>query len=569
MVRRLLCSARPVVIQTPVNPTASDQDLQQAQLWQLAQRTTALPFGRGAFTLSTTCTLLTEALTVPKLILAGRLPSQQNATVSLDPNVRNIQELKSWPEFHNAVAAGLRLAPPQGKMSRTWILYNKPEEPTVVHAGLLLALGLRGHLRVLTITDIYQYYSQEHESTTVGLMLGLAASYRGTMQPAISKLGLKILKLIARFEVLGEEFGQNDVWNVEDRYSYEEDGDYGGYEYSHDQEMYVNEGYNFEGACKMNDDPNSYSEYGDDEEPCESSIRKMGHVRSITFPTPTIEDYDMSEVERATCALKHIQGLTLLWWELIRKFGRTWSFLKGLMRSAHVPMGYTKLYNVDPRRNVHFGKVSICVIPGCLLVLDDWCYRNYIIPPMVDHIGIPLKPLLVPYFLEGYKVFERVKVSFTLCADMANGGEHVPKEKMSFEDLTREILDASKACGGPSHQGKEEYSQELQGNIANSYTLVHVNDDCVASRPLSMSISLPMCECHDSLPLDDNVNVVSVDTLVDPIDDRIDSSCKINLCSPSVEAIVMNDCTLSCEICVNQLVCETSPPLEDVYDEIN
>lgn len=48
----------------------------------------------------------------------------------------------------------------QGKMSRTWILYNKPEEPSVVHAGLLLALGLHGHLRVLTITDIYQYYSQ-------------------------------------------------------------------------------------------------------------------------------------------------------------------------------------------------------------------------------------------------------------------------------------------------------------------------------------------------------------------------------------------------------------------------
>ncbi|KAK4359004.1 hypothetical protein RND71_021233 [Anisodus tanguticus] len=187
LVRRLLCSARPVVIQTPVNPTASDQDLQQAQLWQLAQRTTALPFGRGAFTLATTCTLLTEALTVPKLVLAGRLPAQQNATVNLDPNVRNVQELKSWPEFHNAVAAGLRLAPPQGKMSRTWILYNKPEEPCVVHAGLLLALGLHGHLRVLTITDIYQYYSQEHESTTVGLMLGLAASYRGTMQPAISK----------------------------------------------------------------------------------------------------------------------------------------------------------------------------------------------------------------------------------------------------------------------------------------------------------------------------------------------------------------------------------------------
>ncbi|KAL0341266.1 UNVERIFIED_CONTAM: Anaphase-promoting complex subunit [Sesamum radiatum] len=186
-VRRLLCSARPVAIQTPVNPTASDQDFQQTQLWHLAQRTTALPFGRGAFTLGTICTLLTEALAVPKLVLAGRLPAQQNATVNLDPNIRNIQELKSWPEFHNAVAAGLRLSPLQGKMSRTWILYNKPDEPNVTHAGLLLALGLHGHLRVLTITDIFQYYSQEHESTTVGLMIGLAASYRGTMQPSISK----------------------------------------------------------------------------------------------------------------------------------------------------------------------------------------------------------------------------------------------------------------------------------------------------------------------------------------------------------------------------------------------
>lgn len=33
--------------------------------------------------------------------------------VNLDPNIRNIQELKTWPEFHNAVAAGLRLAPLQ------------------------------------------------------------------------------------------------------------------------------------------------------------------------------------------------------------------------------------------------------------------------------------------------------------------------------------------------------------------------------------------------------------------------------------------------------------------------
>jgi anaphase-promoting complex subunit 1 len=75
----------------------------------------------------------------------------------------------------------------QGKVSRTWIRYNKPGEPNAVHAGLLFGLGLQGYLHVLNLSDIYQYFTQDHESTTVGLMLGLAASYRGTMQPDIAK----------------------------------------------------------------------------------------------------------------------------------------------------------------------------------------------------------------------------------------------------------------------------------------------------------------------------------------------------------------------------------------------
>ncbi|XP_024011523.1 anaphase-promoting complex subunit 1 [Eutrema salsugineum] len=203
-VRRLLCSARPVVIQTSANPTISDQEQQQDQLWRIAQRTSVLPLGRGAFTLSTIHTLLTEAFTVPKLVLAGRLPAQQNAIVNLDPNIRNIQELKTWPEFHNAVAAGLRLAPLQGKVSRTWIRYNKPGEPNAVHAGLLFGLGLQGYLHVLNLSDIYQYFTQDHESTTVGLMLGLAASYRRTMQPDIAKA--LFFHVPARYQVSYAEF---------------------------------------------------------------------------------------------------------------------------------------------------------------------------------------------------------------------------------------------------------------------------------------------------------------------------------------------------------------------------
>ncbi|CAN6469882.1 unnamed protein product [Victoria cruziana] len=187
-VRRLLCSARPVPLQSSASSNSSEQDMQQAHLWQLAHRTTALPLGRGAFTLATTCTFMTEALVVPKLVLAGHLSSQQNATVNLDPTMRNLTELRSWPEFHNGVAAGLRLAPVQGKISRTWIVYNKPEEPNATHAGILLALGLRGYLRVLIMTDVYQYLSQQHDITTAGILLGVAASFRGTMDPAISKM---------------------------------------------------------------------------------------------------------------------------------------------------------------------------------------------------------------------------------------------------------------------------------------------------------------------------------------------------------------------------------------------
>ncbi|KAK7361120.1 hypothetical protein VNO77_03161 [Canavalia gladiata] len=66
-----------------------NDDLQHAQLWHLAQRTTSLPLGRGAFTLETIYTLLTEAFTVPKLVLACRLPAQQNVIVNLDPNITN------------------------------------------------------------------------------------------------------------------------------------------------------------------------------------------------------------------------------------------------------------------------------------------------------------------------------------------------------------------------------------------------------------------------------------------------------------------------------------------------
>ncbi|EFJ11009.1 hypothetical protein SELMODRAFT_126964 [Selaginella moellendorffii] len=159
-VRRVLCSSKPVAVRTANAPDVSDPDL-------VAQQ---------------------QALPIPKLVLAGRLPSQHDATVNLDVNAGNVSEFTSWPEFHNGVAAGLRLAPGQAKITRTWIVYNKPDEPSYEHAGFLMSLGLHKHLAVLAATDVFRYLAQEHDPTTVGILLGMAAAHRGTMDPAMSKM---------------------------------------------------------------------------------------------------------------------------------------------------------------------------------------------------------------------------------------------------------------------------------------------------------------------------------------------------------------------------------------------
>jgi anaphase-promoting complex subunit 1 len=188
-VQRILRSSRPGLLRVVRAPESNDHDFldqQQKKLQQLANRTMAIPVGRGAFTLFTGRMTITDPLPIPALNLSGKLPPN-NAIVSMDtsslPN-----ELQKWPSFHNGVAAGLRLAPQQSHASRTWIVYNKPDTLTDEHAGVLLALGLTGQLSSLASADLVWYLSQRHESTAVGVMLGMAAARRGSMDHTISKM---------------------------------------------------------------------------------------------------------------------------------------------------------------------------------------------------------------------------------------------------------------------------------------------------------------------------------------------------------------------------------------------
>lgn len=216
---RLLRGSRPVRFHVERSPESSDHDhqqRQQARLLQLALRTLAGPTGRGMLTLGTLAPLLAEPLPIPPLCLAGRIRKPADVVINLDLAAAAVShDTTTWAEFHNGVAAGLRLQHDWGSVvgaageggesgrggsavaagfeiggvSRTWITYNRPPGgANNAHGGLLMALGLQGHLSSLAMTDVYDYLTLGQESTTVGMLLGMAAARRGSADMSTHKV---------------------------------------------------------------------------------------------------------------------------------------------------------------------------------------------------------------------------------------------------------------------------------------------------------------------------------------------------------------------------------------------
>lgn len=217
---RLLQSSKPCTLLVEKRPEMSDQqflDEQQAKLRLMCRRTTALCVGRGMLTLGTFMSTISDKLPIPPLNLSG-IMATNNALVQLNTQVLD-SEFCDWPEFHNAVAAGLRAVwsqeiqsskmdeysefsavergnhsqkipqPDIAGLTRTWIRFNcPPRPPSCASAGMLLAFGLQGHLSSLSTTDIYEYLREQHQLTCVSILLGLAATYRGTMNLGIAKV---------------------------------------------------------------------------------------------------------------------------------------------------------------------------------------------------------------------------------------------------------------------------------------------------------------------------------------------------------------------------------------------
>ena len=195
-VRRMLQSARPVIIVVEQRPEMSDHDfleVQERALQSFCVRTMALPIGRGALSFRTTDPLPTEILPVPKLCLSGRAPPR-GATVDMD-HIDVVPNMERWPSFHNGVAAGLRIAQGLGisYVDSNWITFNKPKESStnpnelVEHGGFLMALGLNGQLASLGKLESFDYLIRGNDMISIGILLGTCAAKRSSMDILATK----------------------------------------------------------------------------------------------------------------------------------------------------------------------------------------------------------------------------------------------------------------------------------------------------------------------------------------------------------------------------------------------
>uniref|UniRef100_A0A182SDL4 Uncharacterized protein n=1 Tax=Anopheles maculatus TaxID=74869 RepID=A0A182SDL4_9DIPT len=200
-VRTFLNSSQRIQINMPQPPNVPDHEFleeQERRLYMLCLRTMALPIGRGMLTVSSNRPSETQTVPVPRLCLSGR-DVVRGTTIEIQ-QIEVPAHMNLWPAFHNGVAAGLRICPDTPHLTSTWITNNRQgprssggmlppgTDTSTEHGGFLMALGLTGHLRKLSIYSIFDYMVRSDEMVRLGLLLGLSAAYRGTGDLATTRL---------------------------------------------------------------------------------------------------------------------------------------------------------------------------------------------------------------------------------------------------------------------------------------------------------------------------------------------------------------------------------------------
>ncbi|TIC58872.1 hypothetical protein E3Q05_00553 [Wallemia mellicola] len=144
----------------------------------MPERTLSLPFGRGMLTYGTSESVPAGPLNIPDFDFRVKM-IPTNTTYDLDSSL-NPPEFKDWSEFSNGVASALKLGE-QLNVDESWIMLNKPTKNVMSprHSGLMLGLGLNGHLKSMWLGHIQKFLEPKNEFMTIGTMLGVSISYAG------------------------------------------------------------------------------------------------------------------------------------------------------------------------------------------------------------------------------------------------------------------------------------------------------------------------------------------------------------------------------------------------------
>uniref|UniRef100_H2Y7X6 Uncharacterized protein n=1 Tax=Ciona savignyi TaxID=51511 RepID=H2Y7X6_CIOSA len=180
----LLDSSVPVRLTMTQESGMDDRDFmeqKQLRLLQLLNRSTAQAIGRGMLTFQTQTPSAVRPLQVPLLNLHGKDTSNGTVNITGNTTFEIPPGLTDWPHFHNGVAAALSMQNDQNTQS--WVHLNTAtsdetnttKDPSFEHAGTLFGFGLNHHLKELQTLNVHKYLQKTHETTTIGLLLGLAS----------------------------------------------------------------------------------------------------------------------------------------------------------------------------------------------------------------------------------------------------------------------------------------------------------------------------------------------------------------------------------------------------------
>ncbi|PHH62894.1 hypothetical protein CDD81_6612 [Ophiocordyceps australis] len=168
-------------------PDSEYLERQKELVSRVATGTLAIPPGRALLYYSLRFPMITQKLHISGFNL-NCVVKPNNVTVGVEKSMFT-EEKVCWAFFHQGVAAGLAISPQAKGIDTSWILFNKPgQELSNRHAGFLLGLGLNGHLKELAKWLAFKYLTPKHTMTSVGLLLGLSASYLGTADSLMTRL---------------------------------------------------------------------------------------------------------------------------------------------------------------------------------------------------------------------------------------------------------------------------------------------------------------------------------------------------------------------------------------------